>query len=67
MTATTPVKLCPQKLYQCYLLKEVYCMQNFIQFHAVESEIELSQEFWENRIAAPPTELHVSKLNHCYF
>ena len=28
-------------------------MQNFVQFHAVESEIELPQEFWENEVAAP--------------
>ena len=26
---------------------------------------ELSQEFWGNGIAVPPTELYVSKLHHC--
>ena len=41
-------------------------MQNFVQFHAIDSETELPQEFWENEIAAPPTELHVPKLHHCY-
>ena len=42
-------KLCLQKIYQYHLVKYVYCMQNFVQFHAVESEIELPQEFWEKR------------------
>ena len=31
--------------------------KNFERFHAIESEIELSQEFWENGIAEPPIEL----------
>ena len=31
-------KLYPQKLYQCHLLKLLYCMQNFVRFHAMESE-----------------------------
>ena len=44
-------KLFPQKLHQCYILKKAYCMQNCVQFHAKESDIELSQNFWKNRIA----------------
>ena len=41
VNAAAPIKLHNQKLYQCYLLKQVYCMQNFVRFHALESEIEL--------------------------
>ena len=28
-------------------------MQNFVRFHAIESEIKLSQKFWKKEIAAP--------------
>ena len=42
-------------------------MQNFVRFRAIESEIELSQEFGENGIAAPLSKLCVPKLPHCYF
>ena len=42
-------------------------MQNFVQFHAIESEIELSQEFGKNEIAEPLTELYILKLHHSYF
>ena len=37
-------------------------MQNFVRFHAVESEIEVPQE---NGTAAFPTELCMPKLHHC--
>ena len=42
-------------------------MLNFVRFHAIEFEIELSQEFGENGIAASPTELYAPKLHDCYF
>ena len=42
-------------------------MQNVVRIHAIEPKIELSQEMWENEIAAPPAELYVPKLHHCYF
>ena len=42
-------------------------MQNFVRFHAKESEIEPQQKFWINGVAEPPTELYVPKLHHCYF
>ena len=45
VTTEPPSKLYPQNLYQCYLLKQVYSMKNFARFHAIESEIELSQKF----------------------
>ena len=32
-------------------------MQNFAQFHAIESKIDLSQEYWENGIADPQQRL----------
>ena len=38
-------------------------MQNFVQFHAIESDIELPQQFWIKRT----TELYVPKLSHFYF
>ena len=40
-------KLCPQKLHESHLLKQVYCMQNFVRFHGIESKIELRQFFLE--------------------
>ena len=46
---STLSNLCSQKLYQYHLAKYVYCMQNFARFEAVESETELSSEFWEKR------------------
>ena len=48
-------------------------MQNFIQFQAIESGIELSQEFWEKRnyrknvITAPPTEQFSPKVDEHHF
>ena len=42
-------------------------MQNFVRFHTIESEIELSQEFGEKGIAAHPTELYVPKSHYFYF
>ena len=53
VTTALASKLCSQKLCQYYLAKQ----QNFIQFHAVESEIELLQEFREKRNSSPPNEL----------
>ena len=42
-------------------------MQNFVRFHAVESEIELPQEFRKTKQnSSVPTELYVQKLHHCY-
>ena len=38
-----------QKIYQYHLCKQVHCMQNFVQFYAIESKLEISQEFSENR------------------
>ena len=52
--AAPPSKLFPQKVYQCHLLKEVYCMQNFVRFHAIEFKIELSQKLWEKRNNSAP-------------
>ena len=43
VTAAPPIKLCPQKLHQCHR------MQNFEWFHAIESEIDLSQKFWKKK------------------
>ena len=37
-------------------------MRNFVRFHAIESEIELSQEFGENGIAAHPTKLYITQI-----
>ena len=54
VTTTPLIKLCPQKLYQCHLLKQVYCTQNFARFHAIESEIGLTQEFWEKWNGSAP-------------
>ena len=42
-------------------------MQNFVRFHATESEISLSQEFWKNEKGTPPTKLHAPKLHQSYF
>ena len=49
-------------------------MENFIRLHAIESEIELSQEFrkydhniLEKRNSSAPTEPYEPKLPHCYF
>ena len=39
-------------------------MQDFVRFHVIEPEIELSQKFGKNGVAAPPTEIHVSKMRH---
>ena len=48
------IKLYHQKFYQCYFLKLVYCMHNFIQIQAIEPKIELMQGMWEKRnISAP--------------
>ena len=64
---TAPLsKLYPQNLYQCYLLMKVYFKQNVVRFHAIKSEIKLSQEFRKNGIAAPPIELYILKFYHCY-
>ena len=52
LTTSTSSKLCLQKLYQCHLLKYVYCMQKFVWFHAIESEIDYHKNFGKNRIAA---------------
>ena len=41
------IKLCPQKLYQCHILKQVNYLRNFVRFQGKESEIGLSQEFRE--------------------
>ena len=54
MTTAPPIKLRSQSLYKYHISKLLYCMQNFVQFHEIETEIELSQEFWENGVAAPP-------------
>ena len=47
-------------------------MQNFVRFHAIESEIELSQEFWEKRNSSAPTAQYVPECiivtsNDVYF
>ena len=41
-------------------------MQNFVRFNAIESEIELSQEFGKNGMGVPTTELYVLELQRCY-
>ena len=46
--------MCLQKLYLYHLSKLVYCKQNFVRFHAVESEIELPQDFWEKLKSSAP-------------
>ena len=38
-------------------------MQSFVQFHAIESEIGLSQEFWEKWNSSDRTELYIQKLH----
>ena len=38
-----------EELYQCHLLKQVYCKQHSVRFHAIESEIGSSQEFFRKR------------------
>ena len=40
-------------------------MQNFIPFHAIEFEMQLSQKKRKSGIAEPPAELNVPKLHHC--
>ena len=47
-------KLCPQKLYQYHLLKLAYCMQNFVRFHAIEYDIELSYKNLGKRNSSAP-------------
>ena len=49
-----PNKVYSQKLHQYHLSKWVYCAQNFIRFHTIESEIDLSQEFWGKRKSSSP-------------
>ena len=49
MTAAPAINLYHLKICQWYLLSKVYCMQNFVWFHAIESEKKLSQKFWEKR------------------
>ena len=44
-TTAPPSKLSSQNLYECHLSKEVYCMQNYVRFYAMESKKGLSQEF----------------------
>ena len=46
VTTASPIKLRWQSLYQYHPSKLVYCMQDFVWFHATESEIELPEEFW---------------------
>ena len=42
-------------------------MQNFVRFHAIESEVELPQEFWEKKEqTATPTEKYVPILQKKY-
>ena len=41
-------------------------MKNFERFHAIEPEIEISQNIGKNRIVAPPAELHIPKWHNCY-
>ena len=36
-------------------------MQNFVQFHAKESQIDLPQELWGKLNTSTPTELYVPK------
>ena len=67
VAAVPPSKLCSQKLYEYHLAKYVYCVQNFVRFHALKSEIEYHKNFGKNGIAAPPTELYEPKLHHFYF
>ena len=67
VTTVPSIKLCLQNLHQCQLLKYVYCMQNFVQFQAIESEIELSRKFWEKRNSSAPTELYLPKLHQSFF
>ena len=57
MTTTSLSKLRPQKLCKNHFLKQANFMQNFVQSHAKESQIELSPEFLKHRRAAPRTEL----------
>ena len=45
VTTAPPNKLYSQKLYQYHPSNQINCMQNFVRFHAIVSEIGLSQEF----------------------
>ena len=42
-------------------------MQNFIRFYAIESKIELSQEFWGKQNSNTPTELYVTQIVSALF
>ena len=43
-----------RKLYEYHLAKLVHSMQNFVRFHAIESELELPIEFWKKRYSSIP-------------
>ena len=54
MNTAPLIKLRSQSLYQYHTPKLLHCMQNFVQFHAIESEIGLSKEFWDKRNSSAP-------------
>ena len=54
MKTAPPNKLLSQSLHQCHHSKLVYCMQIFVPFHAIESEIDLSQDFREKQSSSTP-------------
>ena len=62
-----PLSSYTTKIISMLSLKLRYCMQNFVRFHVIESELELLQEFWGKRHSRARTELYVPKLHHCYF
>ena len=60
------IKQYPLKLHQYHLLKQAYCMRNFVRFYEVKFEIQLQQIFWKNWTAALPSDLYVPKFHHRY-
>ena len=61
------IKPYPKKICECYSLKYVFNMKNFVQFYAIESEVKLAKEFLKNGTTVPSIELYASKLYYCYF
>ena len=53
IVATDPLASYVRKNYIITIVQSKYiACKNFLRFHAIQSEIELSQEFWENLISS---------------
>ena len=54
VTTLPPSNLCSRQLYIYNLVKQVYCMQNFVWFYATGSKIKLPEEFWGKLNSSAP-------------